>query len=352
MTDIDAVLSKLSMAERIGQMLFLGWQGDTDDESRTVNDHAAALIDDLAAGSIIFMGRNVGDHAQMRAVTSELQARNASHGRPPLFLGVDQEGGRVNRLNPPHFTREPAPKVIGDTGDVGAARKSAAVIGRELASAGLNWDFAPVLDVNNNPKNPVIGNRSYGEDAALVASMGVAAVEGFQTDAGIIACGKHFPGHGDTDVDSHLALPIVGHDRARLDAVELAPFKAAIAADVGSILTAHIRFSRLDPGLPATLSPAILTGILRQDLGYDGLITTDCLEMRGITDHWGAGEAAVLAVEAGADLLLACHTLSIQVAMRDALVDAAKSGRISEERLNASVSRILRAKARWLTGVH
>ena len=168
----------------------------------------------------------------------------------------------------------------------------------------------------------------------------------------MIACGKHFPGHGDTDVDSHLALPIVDHDRARLDAVELAPFKAAIAAGIGSILTAHIRFNRIDPGLPATLSPAILTGILRQDLGYEGLITTDCLEMRGITDHWGAGEAAVLAVEAGADLLLACHTLKTQVAMRDALVDAATSGRISGERINESVTRVLNAKTRWLTAVN
>lgn len=339
---------KLTLAERIGQMLFLGWQGETDEESETVNGHAVEIIDELAAGSIIFMGRNVRDKAQMRSVTAELQRRNASHGRPPLFLGVDQEGGRVNRLNPPHFTREPAPKSIGDAGDAAKARQSAATIGRELISVGLNWDFAPVLDVNNNIKNPVIGDRSYGADPKLVAEMGVAAVEGFQEDAGMIACGKHFPGHGDTDVDSHYALPVVDHDRARLDAVELVPFKASIAAGLGSIITAHIRFNRIDPTLPATLSPSILTGMLRNDLGFDGLIVTDCLEMKGIANHWGYGEAAVLAVLAGADMLLACHTLSTQRAIQRALVDAVESGRITQSRIDESVARILAAKSRWI----
>ena len=349
MVDIEVALSRLSLTEKVGQMLFLGWQGETDEESRTVNDHAAALIDDMAAGSIIFMGRNVEDHAQMRRVTSQLQEQNARFGRPPLFLGVDQEGGRVNRLNPPHFTREPAPKELGDTGDPGAARKSAARIGRELLSVGLNWDFAPVLDVNNNPKNPVIGNRSYGDDPELVSTMGVAAVEGFQVDAGMIACGKHFPGHGDTDVDSHYALPVVNHDRARIDAVELLPFKAAIAAGLGSIITAHIRFKKLDE-LPATLSPTILTGILRKDMGFDGLIVTDCLEMKGIANHWGPGEAGVLAVEAGADMLLACLSWLTQLAIRDAVVGAVRSGRLSEARVDESVRRIVNAKSRWLKG--
>lgn len=361
MADIDVLLTKLSPAEKIGQMLFLGWQsvGTAEDdshptvadiaESRSVNTHARALVDDLAVGGIIFMGRNVESPAQMRRVTGELQDINRAHGRSPLFLGVDQEGGRVNRLNPPHFTREPSPKSIGDTGDPGAARKSAAVIGRELRSVGLNWDFAPVLDVNNNPKNPVIGDRSYGDDPGLVSRMGAAAVAGFQEDAGIIACGKHFPGHGDTDVDSHHALPVVGHDRARLDEIELAPFKAAIAAGVASIITAHIRFNRLDSELPATLSPSILTGILRRDLGFEGLIVTDCLEMKGIANHWGLGEAAILAVEAGADILLACHTWTAQRAIRDALIDAVRSGRVPEARIDTSVKRILAAKSRWLS---
>jgi beta-N-acetylhexosaminidase len=348
MVDRENYIYKLTLAEKVGQMLFFGWQGANSTQSQRVNEHAEALIDDLAVGNIIFMGRNVDTRAQMRAVTSELQERNRSHGRPPLFLGVDQEGGRVNRLVPPHFTRQPSAKSIGDTNDPGQARDAAAATGRELLSVGLNWDFAPVLDVNNNPHNPVIGDRSFGDDPELVSRMGVAAIAGFQEDACIIACGKHFPGHGDTDVDSHLALPVVNHDRDRLEQIELRPFKAAIAAGVGSIISAHIRFTKIDPDLPATLSSAILTGILRRELGFEGLITTDCLEMKGIADHWGPGEAAVLAVEAGADLLLACHTWTTQSTIRDALLAAVESGRIGESRIDESVGRILAAKSRWI----
>ncbi len=337
----------MTLHNKIGQMLLFGWSGDTPEESRTVNAHAAALVDEFAVGGIVLMGRNIGPPAQTRAAIAELQARAKANGLPPLFVAVDQEGGRVQRLGPPHYPAHPAARAVSETGDPEQARAAARRIGEGLREMRFNWDFAPVLDVNNNPKNPVIGDRAYGSDPTQVAAMGVAAVRGFQEDARVLACGKHFPGHGDTDVDSHRALPTIPHDRQRLDAVELLPFRAAIAVGLGAIMTAHILFPAYDQELPATLSPAVLTGLLRRDLGFAGLIITDDLEMRGVAHGWGAAKAAVLAVQAGADILLCCHTWKTQRAIRDALRSAVKSGRISEARLDESLARIAQAKARW-----
>lgn len=341
----------MTLEHKVGQMLVFGWSDIQTGDSVTLNAHAATLVDDLHVGGVILMGRNIGPPAQVRALTDILQARAKAAGLPPLFVAVDQEGGRVQRLAPPHYPARPAAQSLGEANDAEAVRQAASGMGHELASVGINWDFAPVLDVNNNPHNPVIGTRSYGADADLVARLGVAAVQGLQLDARIMACGKHFPGHGDTDTDSHFALPRIPHPRTRLDAVELIPFRAAIATSIASMMTAHLLFPALDPRLPATLSPAILTGLLREELGYDGLIVTDDLEMKGVAAHWGAPEAAVLALEAGADMLLCCHTRTTQFAIRDALVTALRGGRLSEARLDISLARIARAKAQWLGAV-
>ena len=338
----------MTTQEKVGQMLVCGWSDVLPGDSVHVNAHAAALLDDLRVGGIILMGRNISPPRQLRALTASLQTRARANGLPPLLIATDQEGGRVQRLAPPAYAARPAAQALGQTGDADAARQASADIGRELASVGINWDFAPILDVNNNPQNPVIGTRSYGAEADLVARMGTSAVQGLQQDARVMACGKHFPGHGDTDTDSHFALPRISHPRARLDALELVPFRAAIAAQISSIMTAHILFPALDARLPATLSPAILTGLLREELSFDGLVITDDLEMKGVADHWGAPEAAVLAVLAGADMLLCCHTLATQYAIRDALLSALASGRLSEARLDTSLARIARAKAQWL----
>lgn len=336
----------MTLPQKIGQMLLFGWQSDTSEESRSISAHAKALIDDLAVGGVILMGRNVGVPEQTGATIAELQARAKEKGLPPLFVAVDQEGGRVQRLSPPHYAKRLSAREIGATHDPAQARAHARGIGEELRGLGFNWDFAPVLDVNNNPNNPVISTRSYGDEPALVAEMGAAAVRGFQEDTRILACGKHFPGHGDTETDSHHALPRIPHDRNRLEAVELVPFRVAIQAGLGAVMTSHILFPALDSRLPATLSPAILTGLLRQQMGFDGLIITDDMEMRGITDGWGAPEAAVLAVLAGADILLCCHTWETQAAIRDALVQAVESGRLTEARVEESGKRIAAAKAR------
>lgn len=338
----------MTLHQKIGQMCLFGWSGDTPDESRTVNAHAAALVDEFAVGGVVLMGRNVGPPDQTRTTIAHLQARAKAQGLPPLFVAVDQEGGRVQRLGPPHYPAHPAARVVGDTQDPEQARAAARRVGAGLREVGFNWDFAPVLDVNNNPKNPVIGDRAYGSDPALVAAMGAAAVRGFQEDAGILACGKHFPGHGGTDTDSHHALPRIGLGRARLEAVELVPFRAALAAGLSAVMTSHILFPALDAHLPATLSPAILTGLLRRELGFQGLIITDDLEMKGVADGWGAAEAAVLAVWAGADVLLCCHKGETQREIQRALVEAVETGRLSEARVDESVARIAAAKARWL----
>jgi beta-N-acetylhexosaminidase len=338
----------MTIEQQIGQMLLFGWQGNTEAESRTVNDHASSLVAEMQVGGVILMGRNISPPDEMRQTLGQLQGLAQEHGLPPLFVATDQEGGRVSRLTPPDYTLAPAAKQIGDTRNPAEARKWARTLGLELKAVGINWDFAPVLDVNNNPDNPVIGPRSYGDDAALVAEMGVAAVHGFQDDAGILACGKHFPGHGDTDTDSHLALPRIAHERTRLEAIELVPFRAAISAGLAGIMTSHILFTAFDPALPATLSPTILTGLLRQEMGFDGLIITDCLEMRGVADGWGVAEAAVMAAIAGADVLLCCHTWQTQRAIRDALMDAVKTGRLSQARLDDATARIVHAKERWV----
>ena len=338
----------MTLNEKIGQMLLLGWGGDTDADSQSVTPHASALVEDLAVGGVILMKRNVGTPGQLRAMLGEMQTLASHRSLPPLFVAVDQEGGGCARLTPPNFLPSADAWQIGLTGDPAQARAAARQTGLELSSVGINWNFAPVLDVNNNPANPVIGRRSYGDDPKRVAAMGVAAVQGYQDDAGVLACGKHFPGHGDTDVDSHLALPTISHSLERLFEIELVPFRAAVAAGLAAIMTAHIVFPEMDKTLPATLSPTVLTGLLRGDLGFNGLIITDCLEMNGVAKDWGEAEAAVLAVLAGADILLCCHTWTKQRAIRDGLVAAVEQGRIPLSRIDASLTRIAAAKSRWL----
>ncbi len=332
-------LLQKSLQEKIGQMLLFGWKTDS---------QADALVTEFAAGGVILMGRNIGTPAETSAQIARLQSLARERGLPPLFVAVDQEGGRVQRLGPPRYPKRPAQREIGTASDPDAARTAAREIGKELAALGFNWDFAPVLDVDSNPQNPVIGDRAYSSNPQTVATLGVAAVAGFQDDARILACGKHFPGHGDTDTDSHFALPTIRRSRAALDAVELIPFRAAIEAGVAAIMTAHILFPALDPALPATLSPAILSGLLRRELGFNGLIITDDLEMKGVAAHWGAPEAAVLAVEAGADILLCCHEWETQRAIHAALLTAIQTGRLPETRLDQSLARIAAAKTRWL----
>lgn len=344
---MDITLEDLSLSERIGQVLCFGWQGNTPEEARTVSAHARALVEEMLVGGVVLLGRNVdaANPQQIRATIADLQRLS----RIPLFTAIDQEGGTVNRLRAP-FHEFPGNMALGATRNADYAYRQAQAQARELLALSVNWNFAPVIDVNNNPDNPIIGVRSYGADPQLVAEMGTAAIRGYQ-QTGLLACAKHFPGHGDTSVDSHLALPVIPGDRRRLESVELVPFRAAVAAGVGAIMSTHILFPALDAERPATISRAILTGLLREELGYDGLVITDCLEMKAIADTVGTARGAVEALKAGADMVLIAHTLEVQRSAVQAIREAVEGGELPEERLNEAVSRVLSAKRRFLSAL-
>lgn len=329
----------MTLEQLAGQLLWCGWGGDPQADGPSYDAHARRLVEEIGVGGVVLFDRNLRAPEQIAELTETLRA----HAAEPLLIGIDQEGGRVNRLPLPGLTFS-GNMALGALNDLDCTRAVARAIGEQLAALGVDVDFAPSLDVNNNPRNPIIGVRSFGEEAEHVARHGIASVRGF-LEAGILPVVKHFPGHGDTSADSHLELPVQPADRARLDAVELLPFRAAFRAGAPAVMTTHIRFPALDPDLPATLSRPILTGMLRQELGFDGLVVTDCLEMRGIADHWGPEEAAILALEAGADMLLVCHTLETQLRMRDAIVAAVRSGRLPEERLRDAHRRLDAARA-------
>src|SRR5882672_1909814 len=293
------------------------------------------------AGVILFK-RNVTDPAQLAELSRALKA--AAPG--PLLLSIDQEGGRVQRLRPPHWTELPSMRRIGELDAAGGvpgmngtaiAEKLGLLIAEELSACGIDQDFAPVLDVDTNPDNPVIGDRSFGRDPARVARLGAALGKGLETGR-VASCGKHFPGHGDTSQDSHLTLPRLAHDRERLWQVELVPFVAAARAGLASVMTAHIRFETLDR-LPATLSPVAL-GMLRKDVGFAGCCISDDMEMRAISESWGVPDAAELAVDAGCDATLVCHTLQHQHDSIDAIARGARSGPLPRERLQEASTRV------------
>lgn len=321
------------------QLLWCGWGEAPEPQPQTYNEHARYLVEELGVGGLVLFTRNLGTPAEIGELVATLRA----HAAVPPLIGIDQEGGRVSRLPLPGMVF-PGNMALGKLDRPETTREVHRAIGEQLAALGIDVDFAPSVDVNNNPANPIIGVRSFGEEPELVARHGVAAVAGFR-DAGLLPVVKHFPGHGDTQADSHLELPRQPAERARLDAVELVPFRAALAEPALAVMTTHILFPALDPELPSTLSRRILTGLLREELGFDGLVVTDCLEMKGIADHWGPEETAVLAIEAGADMLLVCHTKETQARMHAALCRAVREGRLTEERLAQSVARIERARA-------
>ena len=280
-------------------------------------------------GGIILFKRNIESAA---AVHRMLRSLTWPEGLPPL-VGVDQEGGRVARLGEPLVTL-PAMRSVGDGLDPAAIRTLGVALGRQLAALGFTMDFAPVLDIDSNPDNPVIGDRAFGDTAEAVAARALPFAAGL-AEGGVLPCGKHFPGHGDTDLDSHLALPRLAHERSRLDAVELAPFRAAIAAGIPALMSAHVRFDTLDPAVPATLSKAVMTDLLRGELGFEGAIISDDLEMKAVADAWGVVPSGVRAIEAGCDILLVCSDLDAAYATRDALaaraaVDDAFAARLQD----------------------
>ncbi|WP_328915989.1 MULTISPECIES: glycoside hydrolase family 3 protein [unclassified Streptomyces] len=299
-------------------------------------------------GSVGLFARNIESPEQLAALTAQLRAV-----RPEVLVAADEEGGDVTRLEARGGSSFPGNLALGAVDDLKLTRAVAAELGRRLAACGVNFNWAPSADVNSDPGNPVIGVRSFGADPELVARNTAAYVEGLQS-AGVAACVKHFPGHGDTATDSHLAMPRIDVDRATLEARELVPFRAALAAGSKVVMSAHILVPSLDPELPATLSPAVLTGLLRAPreqggLGYDGLIVTDGIEMEAIAATYGIERGSVMALAAGADAICVGGGLSDEqtvLTLRDAIVAAVRDGSLPAERLADAATRV-RALAAW-----
>ncbi len=332
MTDLDRHIGQLFMVD------FTGYAPDPE---------VIRLIEDEGVGGVILFVKNVASARQVATLTNALQEVAARAGYPPLLVSADQEGGPVVRL-PKEATHFPSAMAFGAAGSEALAASAAGVTARELRAVGIHMNMAPDLDVNNNPANPVIGIRSFGEDPQRVAGLGSAAVRAMQA-SGVLATVKHFPGHGDTSLDSHLDLPVVPHSRAHLDAVELPPFAAAIRAGVGAVMTAHVVYPALDPERPATLSPVVL-GMLRTQLGFTGLIVTDSMAMQAITNRHAPGDAAVAAIMAGADIILACGPVAAQRESIEAVRRAVDRGRIPASRIAESAARVAAAKERLNLG--
>jgi beta-N-acetylhexosaminidase len=327
--------------DRVGQLLLLGWIGNTAEAARPT-------LAELRPGGIVYVD-NARTAADARAINAALPAIAQGFGMLPPLIAVDHEGGNVQRI-------QDVPNLGSNVAFAGGqpSDRDACLRGQQhaeqLRAMGFTMNLAPVLDVNNNPANPVIGIRSYGPDPALVARLGSAYVRGLQA-GGIAAVGKHFPGHGNTAVDSHLQLPVLAQTESDLDQVELVPFRRVLEpdTDVAAIMSAHIVFPAVDPaGAPATLSYPIITGLLRQKLGFGGLVVSDDLAgMRAITDNFTPGQAAVQAVRAGVDMLIIGGGLPRQRESRDPLLAALASGALSRERLDDAVRHVLTVKARF-----
>jgi beta-N-acetylhexosaminidase len=264
------------------------------------------------------------------------------------MVAVDQEGGRVARLREP-WAVWPAARAVGPAGRVETARRLGLALAEQLSASGIRWNIAPCVDVDTNPKNTAIGDRSFGDDPDLVARLGAATIEGLQA-GGVAACAKHFPGHGDTEIDPHLELPAVDHPRSRLDEIELRPFRKAIETGVASVMTSHILVRELDAERPATLSPAIIEGLLRKELGFAGVIVTDDLAMGAVARHWTPAQIALLAAQAGCDVLELCKGHDAQVEAIESLIRAHESGAVPFKDAEAAFDRVRRLKERFLTG--
>ena len=331
-------MSPSALRRQVGQLLIAGFNG------HQIPPELRSLAKEFSLGGVILFARNVAEPEQV----AEL-AFDAARLVPdlPLWVSIDQEGGRVARLKEP-FTEWPPMATLGRSGDVKLAERFAKALATELKTVGITLDYAPVLDIHTNPKNPVIGDRALAEKAADVARLGAAIVRTLQAE-GIAACGKHFPGHGDTSTDSHAELPLVEHPPDRLRQVEFVPFKAAIDAGVATIMTAHVLVPSIDEKRPATLSRRVVYDLLREELKYQGVILSDDLEMKAVAKEYEVPRAATLAIGAGCDGVLICSgDHDTQAAALEAIVHAAEDESLSMKRIDDALMRQRRAKERFL----
>ena len=329
-----------SLHRHIGQLVVVGFGGCT------VSAELRALAREWDLGGVVLFGRNIEAPEQVAELAFESQ--ELAHD-VPLWVSVDQEGGRVARLRAP-FTEWPPMRGLGRSGDAGLAERFATALADELSAVGVTLDFAPVLDVYNEAADPVIGDRALSSDPDEVGRIGGVIIETLQRH-GIAACAKHFPGHGDTRADSHDELPVVEHPPERLREHEMAPFRAAIAADVASVMTAHVLYPALDDEQPATLSRTIVDAILRRELGHKGLVVTDDLDMGAITGSHTVGQAAVRALDAGCDTVLMCgDSIERHAAVIEAIIHAVETDVLDGRLIERARVRQQRVKARFMGG--
>jgi len=354
--DIDRKISNMSLKEKVGQIFVPYVYGESPNTTNPADvaanqemygvNNAEGVIRKYKPGGIIYFAwsNNVNNPAQIANLSNGIQSSAlAQRSKIPMLISTDHEQGVVVRVNEP-ATQFPGSMALGASRSTEHARTAATITGQELKAMGINQNFAPDADVNVNAQNPVIGVRSFGSHPGLVSDMVSAQVAGYQGGAGISSTAKHFPGHGDTAVDSHYGLPIINHSREELNQIDLPPFQAAIDSNIDAIMTAHIVVPALDPsGRPATLSKPILTGLLRQEMGFKGVIVTDALTMEGVRQQFGDARVPVEAIKAGADMMLMPPDMD---AAYGGVLDAVRSGEIKEKRIDASVHRILALKAK------
>jgi beta-N-acetylhexosaminidase len=326
----------MNVSQLVGQLCMIGFEG------AEVTPEFRAWMREYQPGGIILFSRNLVDPVQIAHLTNDLQAMA---GDIPLLIAIDQEGGRVSRL-PYGFTIFPPAAIVAQQRSADLAYQAAAVTAKELRAVGINMNMAPVLDIHTNSANPIIGDRAFGTEPDQVCLMGAATIAGLH-DHRVLACGKHFPGHGDTSTDSHKELPVVNATRERLENTELQPFQYAIGHDLQAIMTAHVHYPALDPKNPATLSPIIVSGLLRKQLGFSGVILSDDLEMRAILDHSSIGDAAVQSLQAGVDMLLVCKTCTLETDTIEAIRRAIAVNDLEPTRVTASLTRIQSVKQRF-----
>lgn len=339
-------MSSRDLRQDIGRLVWIGFEGTS------VSDALRDTLEAGDAGGVILFARNVPrtgeetDLEALRALTRELHQAGHKSGER-LLISVDQEGGSTQRIKAPAAAYPPMLAAYPGTG--AASLDALENLGMQMGSELLDWGFdvnlAPVLDVHTNPKNPVIGDRAFATDPHDAATRALAFARGL-SEAGIISCGKHFPGHGDTDLDSHLDLPRLHHDMQRIREVELIPFARAVDAGLPMLMTAHVVFSAIDDSVPATLSRAVISELLRKELGYQGVVITDDLDMLAIADNFGVGQAAVRAIEAGCDVVLVCHDLAHQDDVREALSERATDDPAFRARVVESAARVRRLGTR------
>jgi len=333
---IEQKVDKMTIDEKIGQMILAGFEGTQ------INQYTNTLINDFKIGGVILFKRNIESSQQLKKLTTDI---NKLNNNTPLFISVDEEGGRVSRL-PGNVLKFPKASVVGQTNDEKYAYENGEKLGNILSEHGINMDHAPVLDIYSNPKNTVIGDRAFGTDENIVSKMGIATMKGLE-DSNVIPTVKHFPGHGDTEVDSHFGLPIVNKSLEQLKNFEFIPFKKAIENNCDVIMVSHIILDKIDNTNPSSLSKKIITDVLRGDLGFNKVVVTDDMNMAAITNNRSVEKASIESIKAGSDIILIGSGFETVKSVTEEIKLAIDSNEISEERINESVYRILKLKGKY-----